>query len=170
MARNVNALFVTWTRNQYIFSFFSYVCMHVCLYTHAYIRMHKYMHMHTYKCGVSWEIFAWFIDFIHVLDYPTFFSVLWRSLCRYHVYFKRWYVLYIHKPRVKHDVLPYIYIYRYVCVWGGYVYFSSHDVSLWRSRIIIVSSRLFSSRLVSSRLVEILICMVLLLPKMEVNL
>ena len=102
-----------------------YVYMYVCLYTHAYIRMHRYMHMHTYTCSVSWEIFVWFINSIHVLDYPIFFYVLWRSLCLYHVYFKRWYVLCIHKPRLKHDVLPYISMCVYV-----YVNFSSHDVSL----------------------------------------
>ena len=43
-----------------------YVYMYVCLYTHAYIRMHRYVHMHTYTCSVSWEIFVWFINFIHV--------------------------------------------------------------------------------------------------------
>ena len=97
-----------------IYSRFSHVYVYMCvwLYTHAYIRMHRYMHIHvhTYTCSVSWEISVWFINFIHVLDYPIFFYVLWRSLCLYHVYFKRWYVLCIHKPRLKHDVLPVIYI------------------------------------------------------------
>ena len=128
-----------------IYSRFSHVYVFMCvgLYTHAYMRMHRYMHIHTYTCSVSWEISVWFINFIHVLDYPIFFYVLWRSLCLYHVYFKRWYVLCIHKPRLKHDVLPYIYIYICVCVC---IFFSTWCVAmfLWRSRIIAVSANVFS--------------------------
>ena len=121
-----------------------YVCMCVWLYTHAYIRMHRYMHIHTYTCSVSWEISVWFINFIHVLDYPIFFYVLWRSLCLYHVYFKRWYVLCIHKPELKHDVLPYIYIFIYMCVCVC-IFFSTWCAAmfLWRSGIIAVSANVF---------------------------
>ena len=57
------------------------------------------------------------MNFIHVLDYPTFFYVLWRSLCRYHVYFKRWYVLCIHKQRLKHvlqNICVYMNIFHYM--------------------------------------------------------
>ena len=35
MARNVNALFLTCTHNQYIFSFFSCVCIYVCMSLYA---------------------------------------------------------------------------------------------------------------------------------------
>ena len=127
-----------------------YVYMYVCLYRHAYIRVHRYMYMHTYTCSVSWEIFVWFINFIHVLDYPIFFYVLWRYLCLYRVYFKRWYVLCIHKPRLKHDVLPciHIYIYIYICVCVCVcvcIFFITWCVAmfLWRSRIIAVSANVF---------------------------
>ena len=128
-----------------IYSRFSHVYVFMCvwLYTHAYIRMHRYMHIHTYTCSMSWEISVWFINFIHVLDNPRFFYVLWRYLCLYHVYFKRWYVLCIHKPRLKHGVLPYIYICVCVCVC---IFFSTWCVAmfLWRSRIIAVSANVFS--------------------------
>ena len=129
-----------------IYSRFShvYVCMCVWLYTHAYIRMHRYMHMHAYTCSVSWEISVWFINFIHVLDYPIFFYVLWRSLCLYHVYFKRWYVLCIHKPELKHDVLPYIYVFIYICVCVCIFFITwCAAMFLWRSRIIAVSANVF---------------------------
>ena len=149
MARNVNVLFVNCTHNQYIFSSFSYVCLYVCmyavyilvflicmyacLYTHACIRMHRYIHMHTYKCSASWEIMydLWISSTFS--DYPTFFYVLWRSLCRYHVYFTRWYVLCIHKPRLKHDVLLYVYIYVYMYIFHymmcRYVFIKESDNS-----------------------------------------
>ena len=121
-----------------IYSRFSHVYVYMCvwLYTHVYIRMHRYMHLHTYTCSVSWEIYVWFINFIHVLDYPIFFYVLWRSLCLYHVYFKRWYVLCIHKTELKHDVLPCVCVCIFFSTWCAAMF-------LWRSRIIAVSANVF---------------------------
>ena len=57
MARNVNALFVTFTGSLFFSSFYMYLylCAYTDTYKHAYIYI-KY-----------WDILAWFIKFIDIV-------------------------------------------------------------------------------------------------------
>ena len=59
MARNVNALFVTFTRSLFFTSFYMY------LYLSAYVHIRTHIYMHVYI--KYWDILAWFIMFIDIV-------------------------------------------------------------------------------------------------------
>ena len=68
MARNVNALFVTFTRSLFFSSFYMY------LYLCAYVRIRTHINMHVYI--KYWDILAWFIKFIDIVIIVLLFALM----------------------------------------------------------------------------------------------